>query len=392
MYPPTHPPAHPFYTTQIVVIHEDAEVLVVSKPPTMPIHPCGAYRHNTVLSILEHERTDMGKLFLIYRLDRLTSGCLILAKSSAKANDLSVELRGGQTKKVYLARVKGEFGAGKVGRKENEKKEEEAEEVEEVLFEDWCPEKVAAMDGGEEERDTGGTGGGCGGGEGEAAAAPDFGKEEGGEGGAEKEEGNDRESRKRRKQQHKQERRQQCLQRKQQRQASATAAPTSSSTPSASTPSPMHWRVQSDGSIAVEAGIRCVSYRDAVYEVSAEGKPSMTLFRSLGYDGEHSLVECRPITGRTHQIRCHIQWLGFPIANDPHYGCEATVAAFKGAWKQEEEGGEENGGRGEEARREMYESLPSVPDLPAKEAETEEEKIQRLCPYCFHGDAVMFKG
>ena len=34
------------------------------------------------------------------------------------------------------------------------------------------------------------------------------------------------------------------------------------------------------------------------------------------------LVLCKPITGRTHQIRLHCQFLGYPIANDPNYGGE----------------------------------------------------------------------
>jgi 23S rRNA-/tRNA-specific pseudouridylate synthase len=40
------------------------------------------------------------------------------------------------------------------------------------------------------------------------------------------------------------------------------------------------------------------------------------------YDKEtdSSLVECFPISGRTHQIRVHLQFLGFPILNDVIYG------------------------------------------------------------------------
>lgn len=37
------------------------------------------------------------------------------------------------------------------------------------------------------------------------------------------------------------------------------------------------------------------------------------------------------------QIRNHLQWLGFPIANDPNYGDAATVAAFKGQWGKQTE-------------------------------------------------------
>jgi 23S rRNA-/tRNA-specific pseudouridylate synthase len=35
---------------------------------------------------------------------------------------------------------------------------------------------------------------------------------------------------------------------------------------------------------------------------------------------KYSLVSCFPLTGRTHQIRVHLKWLGHPIANDPCYG------------------------------------------------------------------------
>lgn len=57
-----------------------------------------------------------------------------------------------------------------------------------------------------------------------------------------------------------------------------------------------------------------------MHDVSENGKPSMTIFRRLLYKDGFSLVECRPVTGRTHQIRIHIKDLGFPIINDIIYG------------------------------------------------------------------------
>lgn len=48
----------------------------------------------------------------------------------------------------------------------------------------------------------------------------------------------------------------------------------------------------------------------------------MTHFRRVFYDKESdsSLLECYPISGRTHQIRVHLQFLGYPILNDVIYG------------------------------------------------------------------------
>lgn len=53
--------------------------------------------------------------------------------------------------------------------------------------------------------------------------------------------------------------------------------------------------------------------------ISKAGKPCSTIFKSLCYKDGYSLVECVPITGRTHQIRIHLQSIGFPIVNDPLY-------------------------------------------------------------------------
>lgn len=51
-----------------------------------------------------------------------------------------------------------------------------------------------------------------------------------------------------------------------------------------------------------------------------EGKPAQTYFTALSSYKNHTLVECRPITGRMHQIRIHLSVLGAPIAGDEVYG------------------------------------------------------------------------
>lgn len=51
----------------------------------------------------------------------------------------------------------------------------------------------------------------------------------------------------------------------------------------------------------------------------ATERDAKTVFKRISYDGETSIVLCKPYTGRTHQIRVHLQFLGHPIANDPLY-------------------------------------------------------------------------
>ncbi|MGL6350028.1 MAG: 23S rRNA pseudouridine(955/2504/2580) synthase RluC [Aeromonas sp.] len=59
---------------------------------------------------------------------------------------------------------------------------------------------------------------------------------------------------------------------------------------------------------------------ERVVRVSADGKPSETRFRIARQFAEATLIECSPITGRTHQIRVHTLHAGHPIACDDKYG------------------------------------------------------------------------
>jgi 23S rRNA pseudouridine955/2504/2580 synthase len=59
---------------------------------------------------------------------------------------------------------------------------------------------------------------------------------------------------------------------------------------------------------------------ERVVRVDPEGKPSVTEFILEQSFENCSLMQCSPVTGRTHQIRVHAQYVGCPLAGDPKYG------------------------------------------------------------------------
>ncbi|KAG0275906.1 hypothetical protein BGZ95_008243 [Linnemannia exigua] len=186
----------PVANLPVKVVRNVDGVIIVDKPSSVPVHPSGRYRHNTVLHILMTEQ-GYKELYPVNRLDRLTSGLMIIALSVKKAREFEKLMQKCEIKKEYVCKVKGEFPSGVT----------------------------------------------------------------------------------------------ECHQ-------------------------PIH----------------VASFKLTLNTVHPDGKACSTIFERLRYDpdSDTSIVLARPITGRTHQIRVHLQWLGYPITNDPLYHNKDIWGALNG--------------------------------------------------------------
>ncbi len=94
------------------VLYEDEHLFVIDKPPNLPVHPAGSYYFNTLLI---HLKTDGHRkplreeedFFLPHRIDKETSGVLVIAKSIDICNLVTTQFAERKTEKYYLAIVNG---------------------------------------------------------------------------------------------------------------------------------------------------------------------------------------------------------------------------------------------------------------------------------------------
>lgn len=93
------------------IVYEDDDLLVLNKPAGLAVHGGSGMAHG-VIEVLRAARPDAKELDLVHRLDRETSGCLIVAKRRAALRDLHAQLREGQAEKRYLALVCGKWNLG----------------------------------------------------------------------------------------------------------------------------------------------------------------------------------------------------------------------------------------------------------------------------------------
>jgi len=112
--------AHRAERIELPVVYEDSSVIVVDKPAGLVVHPGSGNWKGTMLNALLHHSPALAGLpraGIVHRLDKQTSGLLVVARTLAAQTDLVRQLQARTVKRDYLALVYGAFhglGAGRV--------------------------------------------------------------------------------------------------------------------------------------------------------------------------------------------------------------------------------------------------------------------------------------
>jgi 23S rRNA pseudouridine1911/1915/1917 synthase len=117
----------------IDVLFEDADIIVVNKPAGMVVHPAPGHAAGTLVNALLHHVDDLsgigGELRpgIVHRLDKGTSGVMVVAKHDAAHQELSRQFQDREVEKEYVALVWGEVQQGRrieadIGRDPNDRK------------------------------------------------------------------------------------------------------------------------------------------------------------------------------------------------------------------------------------------------------------------------------
>jgi 23S rRNA pseudouridine1911/1915/1917 synthase len=115
------------------VLYQDSDLIVVDKPAGMVVHPAAGHASGTLVNALLHHIDDLSGIGgekrpgIVHRLDRGTSGLMVIAKNDAAHEELSRQFHDREVEKEYIALVWGVVQAGRridapIGRDPNNRK------------------------------------------------------------------------------------------------------------------------------------------------------------------------------------------------------------------------------------------------------------------------------
>jgi len=111
--PPVSDPELVAQDIAIDILHEDADLIVINKPPGLVVHPAPGHSSGTLVNALLHHCHDLAGVGgekrpgIVHRLDRDTSGVLVAAKNDAAMLGLAAQFKDRSTRKEYVAVVWG---------------------------------------------------------------------------------------------------------------------------------------------------------------------------------------------------------------------------------------------------------------------------------------------
>ncbi len=100
------------------IVHEDQDLIVVNKPSGMVVHPAAGHTTGTLVNALLHYLDDLSGIGgvlrpgIVHRLDRGTSGLIVIAKNDKAHIKLAEQFKTRETEKIYTALVWGNVSAG----------------------------------------------------------------------------------------------------------------------------------------------------------------------------------------------------------------------------------------------------------------------------------------
>src|SRR6202008_1803949 len=95
------------------ILFEDDDLVVLNKPAGLVVHPGAGHREHTLVNALLHLCPKLSGIGgkerpgIVHRLDKETSGCLVVAKNDEAHRALSIQFGDRTVKKIYLALVAG---------------------------------------------------------------------------------------------------------------------------------------------------------------------------------------------------------------------------------------------------------------------------------------------